>query len=100
MIDKGVCDKRFIWNPSNCECQCYKSRDFSEHLDYKNCKCKKRLVDKLVEEWTKNIEEIRLVEISSLKLVTVLSCCALFCFQYFLQLTLELVLILFIFIGA
>ena len=23
-IDKGVCDKGFIWNPSNCECECYK----------------------------------------------------------------------------
>ena len=20
LIDKGVCDKGFIWNPSNCEC--------------------------------------------------------------------------------
>ena len=40
-IDKGVCDKRFIWNLSNCECKCYKSCDFSEYLDYKNCKCKK-----------------------------------------------------------
>ena len=37
---KGVCDKGFIWNPSNCECECYKACDFSECLDYKNCKCK------------------------------------------------------------
>ena len=49
LIDKGVCDKGFVWNPSNCECECYKSSDFSEYLDYKNCKCKKRLVDKVVE---------------------------------------------------
>ena len=62
MIDKGVCDKGFIWNPSNCECECDKSCDFSEYLDYKNCKCKKMLVDKLVEEYTENIEETRLVE--------------------------------------
>ena len=46
LIDKGVCDKRFIWNPRNCECGSYRSRDFS---DYKNCKCKKRLVNKLTE---------------------------------------------------
>ena len=52
LIDKGVCDKGFIWNPSNCECECYKSCDISEYLDYKNCKCKKRLVDKLVGECT------------------------------------------------
>ena len=67
LIDKGVCDKGFIWNPSNCECECYKSCDFSKYLDYKNCKCKKRLADKLVEECTENIEETRLVEITSAK---------------------------------
>ena len=33
-------------------------------LDYKNCKCKKSLVDKLVEECTENIEETRVVEIN------------------------------------
>ena len=65
LIDKGVCDKGFIWNPSNCECECYKSCDISEYLDYKNCKCKKRLVDKLVGECTENINETRLVEINS-----------------------------------
>ena len=46
LIDKGVCDKRFIWNSRNCECGSYRSRDFS---DYKSCKCKKRLVNKLTE---------------------------------------------------
>ena len=46
-------------------CNCYKSCDFSEYLDYKNCKCKKSLVDKIVEECTENIEETRLVEITS-----------------------------------
>ena len=44
LIDKGVCDKGFLWSPSDCEC--YKSCGFSEYFDYKNCKCKKRLVDK------------------------------------------------------
>ena len=65
LIDKGVCDKGIIWYPSNCECECYKSCDFSEYLDYENCKCKKRLVDKLAEECTKNIQETRLVKINS-----------------------------------
>ena len=41
VCDIGVCHKDFIWNPSNCECECNKSCDFSEYLDYKNCKCKK-----------------------------------------------------------
>ena len=29
MIDKGVCDKGYAWNPSNCECECDKSCDIS-----------------------------------------------------------------------
>ena len=36
MIDKGICDKGFNWNPSNCECECDKSDDVSKNLDYKN----------------------------------------------------------------
>ena len=43
----------------------YKSCDFSECLDYKNCNCKKRLVNKLVAECTGNIDETRLVETNS-----------------------------------
>ena len=44
-----VCDKGFIWNPSNCEYACDKSSGVDEYLDYGNCKCRKKLVDKLVE---------------------------------------------------
>ena len=29
-----MCDKGFIWNPSNCECECDKSCDVGEYLDY------------------------------------------------------------------
>ena len=25
LIEKGICDKGFIWNPDNCECECDKS---------------------------------------------------------------------------
>ena len=50
LIDKGVCNKRFIWNPSNCESECNKSCNIDEYLDYSNCKCRKKLVDKLVDE--------------------------------------------------
>ena len=56
LIDKGMCDEGFIWNPSNCECECDKSCDIGEHLDYKNCKCRKRIIDKLVEECHENID--------------------------------------------
>ena len=101
LIDKGVCDKRFIWNLSNCECECYKSCDFSEYLDYKNYKCKKMLLDKLVEcscaeECTENIEETRLIEKMKTSINAVLARCTLFYFQYFLQLTLELLAIFFV----
>ena len=30
LIDKGVCDKGFMWNPSNCECECDKAYDIGE----------------------------------------------------------------------
>ena len=51
-----MCDKGFNWNPSNCECECNKSCDIGEYLDYKNCKCKKRIIDELVEECSENID--------------------------------------------
>ena len=59
LIDKGVCDKGFLWNTSNCECEYDKSCDVGKYLDYKNCKYRKKLADKLVEECTENIDEIK-----------------------------------------
>ena len=41
-----------------------KSCDFSEYLDYKNCKCKKGLVNKLVEECNETIDEMKLTKIA------------------------------------
>ena len=57
LIDKGICDKGYAQNPSNCGCECDKSCDVGEYLDYEYCKRKKRLVDKLVEECNENIDE-------------------------------------------
>ena len=65
MIDKGVCDKRFIWNPSNCECECDKSCNVGEYLNYENCKCRKEMVDKLIERYTENIQEAKLAKTTS-----------------------------------
>ena len=62
LIDKSVYDKGFIWNSSNCECQCDKGCDVGEYIDYENCKCRKKLVDPLIEECTENIEETKLIK--------------------------------------
>ena len=61
MIDKGACDKRFILNPSNCECECDKSCNIGEYLDYE-IKCRKKLVNKLVQECTEIDEEGKLAK--------------------------------------
>ena len=34
MIDKGICDKGFLWNPSSYKSKCDKSCDVGEYLDY------------------------------------------------------------------
>ena len=64
LFDKGICDKGFIWNPSICKCECDKSCDIEEYLDVSNCKCRKRLVNKFIEECTENIEEVKITEIT------------------------------------
>ena len=38
-IDKERCDKGFILNPHNCDCECNKSCNVGEYLDYENCIC-------------------------------------------------------------
>ena len=40
-MDKGICNKAFIWNPSNCKCEYDKSCDIRQYLDHKKCKCRK-----------------------------------------------------------
>ena len=43
--NKAWCDHAFIWNPSICEWECYKSCEVDGYLDYAHCKCRKRLID-------------------------------------------------------
>ena len=64
LIDEGICDKGFIWNPSKCECEYDKNCDFNEYLDSENCKYRKKLVDKLIDECTKTVEKVKLAKIS------------------------------------
>ena len=48
-----MCDKGFIWNPSNCECEYDKSCDIDEYVDYVD------LIDKLIDECTEAVEEVK-----------------------------------------
>ena len=59
-----MCDKGFIWNPSNCECECDKVCDVGEYLDYENYKCRKKLVAPLVDECAETVEEVKLAKIT------------------------------------
>ena len=38
--------------------------DIGEYLDYENCKCRKKLVDKLADECTETIEQVKLAKIA------------------------------------
>ena len=59
-----MCDKGFIFNPSNCKCECGKCYDIGEYLDYSKCKCRKKFVDPLIEQCAVNFEETKLVNIT------------------------------------
>ena len=66
LIDKGVCDKGFIFNSSNCKCKCYKLCNTSQYLDYSDCKCKKKIIDLIVEECIEydNDDQTKIVNIT------------------------------------
>ena len=34
-----------MWNPSTCAWECDKLCDVGQYLDYKNCKCRKKLIE-------------------------------------------------------
>ena len=84
-----------------------KSCDADEYLDYENCKCKKRLINKLVDECTETIEEVKLTNIIFTENENENSCKCISCTVYivlllqcYLQLTLvELLLIMFTLSG-
>ena len=83
MIYKGVCDKGFILNRSYFERECNKSCDIGEYLDYENCKCRKKLVDKLVErnsteECTEDVEEAKIAGVTLTENIHKCSSCTLY----------------------
>ena len=71
LIDKGVCDKGFIFNPSNCKCECDKSCNTSQYLDYFDCKCKKKIIDLIVEKCTEydDDDKTKLANITVTKMI-------------------------------
>ena len=73
LIDRKVCDKGFIWNPSNCESEC-KNLWFWWILNYENCKCRKKLVARLIEECTETVEEVKLAKTTLAKNENSLKC--------------------------
>ena len=73
-----MCNKGSIWNSSNCECKYDKSCDIGEYLNYKNCKCRKKLVDKLVDECTENIDEVKTAEVTLTENMRKCSSCILY----------------------
>ena len=66
MFDKSRCDDEFIWNSSICKCECDKSCDIRQYSDYENCKYKKELIDKLVEECSENIDRNNMIHNATL----------------------------------
>ena len=53
LVERKICDKEYICNPSDCQCECDKSCGIGEYLNYKSCVYRNTLVDKLVGECTK-----------------------------------------------
>ena len=56
MIDKGRCDEGFFWIPNKCEYECDKSCDVGQYLDYECWKCRRKLTERLVEEYSEKID--------------------------------------------
>ena len=90
LIYKDVCDKGFIWNRSYFECECNKSCDIGEYLDYENCKCRKNIVYKLVKECTENIYEVKTDECNSVKIIHKCSSCPLYIVLFSIILTINI----------
>ena len=45
-----------MWNPSTYSCECDKYCKVGQYLDYKNCVCRKKLTDDLIEQCTSIVD--------------------------------------------
>ena len=69
LINKLSCDRGYIWNPSTYECECDKMCGIGEYLDYKNCVCRKSIINKLVVECVSVVDGDKLYDEKSMILV-------------------------------
>ena len=51
-----ACDEGYMWNPSTCSCECDRYCETGQYLDYKNCVCRKKIVDHLIEQCTSIVD--------------------------------------------
>ena len=56
LVSKLVCDKGYMWNPSTCSCECDKYCEIGQYLDYRECVCRKKLIDNLIEQCTTAVD--------------------------------------------
>ena len=56
LVSKLVCDKGYMWNPSTCSCVCDRYCETGQYLDYKNCVCRKKIIDDLIEQCTSIVD--------------------------------------------
>ena len=56
LVSKLVCDEGYMWNPSTCSCECDRYCETSQYLDYKNCVCRKKIIDDLIEQCTSIVD--------------------------------------------
>ena len=51
-----TCHKGYMWNPSTCSCECDRYCETGQYLDYKNCACRKKIIDDLNEQFTSIVD--------------------------------------------
>ena len=56
LVSKLVCYKGYMWNPNTCSCECDKYCETGQYLDYKNCVCRKKIIDELIEQCTSIVD--------------------------------------------
>ena len=52
LVSKLVCEKGYMWNPNTCACEWDKLCEVGQYLDYRECACRKKLIDDLIEQCT------------------------------------------------